>query len=716
MNRTVVRLTFPRALAILGLLGALLPAGAEVTLPTQPTKNEGPNLQLMKPIEDFVSGRTWLMINGKDPGLQRPSEGEGESGIDAMSSASLASPTLQGPAGFLVPFRSPAPAFSRGILITRDYSDFPVQTEPHIAVDPADPDHVVVAAIDYNSPSVTDYVTFDGGVSWEGPYQTGYLQEDLGSGGDPVLAFDRKGSLYLATISIGIEEFTVGPLFTASLVSSIAVSRSRDGGYSWPTIISTARSSVTIAGQSIDPQGRLRGSVQIGFLDKPWLAVGPSALKPDQDVLYVGYVEFIEYYDIFYAGELPLLLPREVATTIKLVRSEDQGTTWSDPVAVGPTVRRAYGSTPGGQLPGVESSDRTLQGPRPEVAADGTLYVAWMDTTDDGTMKGLAELDVARSSDNGKTFSKPTVAAVVNEVPFRPRNAFFRYWATGFPKLSSGPGQDLYMVYTARPAEKPRDDGDIYFIKSSDRGATWGKPVRLNDDQGAALQFFPEIDTGPDGILHVMWADMRDDPSQVRYHIYYTRSTDGGATWGFESKELAYSAKDTRVTDFGSNPNRGFPGGQFLGDYMGIAATKGDVYMVWPDTRLAEFGGVNQKIGFARQRAIRAPDIFLSPSAGAGGQSVTVQGFNFQPQMSVVIELQDAIIATARTNQQGRFSSTIYMPVTGEGAQAVRVFDESGNFASGSYYTEFGFGSIQKLYQSLLDEVKKLQGASRSSP
>jgi hypothetical protein len=304
----------------------------------------------------------------------------------------------------------------------------------------------------------------------------------------------------------------------------------------------------------------------------------------------------------------------------------------------------------------------------------------------------------------------------MNEIPFRPRNGFFRYWSSAFPKLASAKNGDLYMVYTARPPEKPRDDGDIYMIKSTDKGVTWTKPLRLNDDQGTALQFFPEITVGPDDVVHVMWADMRDDPSQVRYNIYYTRSTDGGKTWGFEDKSLGYTAKDTRVTDFGSNPNRGFPGGQFIGDYMGIAASSTDVYMVWPDTRLAEFGGVNQKIGFARQRAIKAPDIFLSPSSGAGGQNVTIQGFNFQPQMNIVIQLQDSVIASARTNPDGRFTASVYMPITGEGAQSLNVYDESGNFASSSYYTDFGFGSIQKLYQGLLDAVQKLGAAKGTTP
>jgi hypothetical protein len=237
----------------------------------------------------------------------------------------------------------------------------------------------------------------------------------------------------------------------------------------------------------------------------------------------------------------------------------------------------------------------------------------------------------------------------------------------------------------------------------------------LNDDEASALQFFPEIDMGPDGMLHVAWADMRDDPVQIRYHMYYTRSADGGSTWGFDNPELGFSTRDTRVTDFPSNPNRAFPNGLFIGDYLGLAATDGDVYLVWPDSRLAEFGGINQKIGFARQRAIRSPEIFVSPSAGPGGQSVTIQGFDFQPSMNVMIQLQDSVIAAARTNDQGRFTSSVFMPVTGEGAQTINVYDETGNFASSSFYTEFGFGNIENVYGDLLDEIRKLNERLQSN-
>ena len=698
-------------LLLLLILSTSLSAVADTNLPTEPKRNSAPDLGLLDPIKDTLSGRAWLMAEGLDPGLKSRPGWDPLTRLNwrELGAGAFPAPTLQSAGGFLVPYRSPAPAFSRDILISRDFSGSPLQTEPHIAVNPYDPDHIIVGMIDYSFPSSTTYVSWDGGASWEGPNQGGYLPDDRVSGGDPVLVFDRNENAYMASISIGIEEFSVGPVFSSSIVSSIAVAKSEDGGYTWPQMVSTARSDVSISEQQIDPSGRLRGAVEIGFLDKPWMTIGPDPEDPDKDILYVTYVEFILYYQIIYTGELPLLLSREMATTIRVVRSENEGLTWSDPVPAGPTVRRVFGQvdSPSG-APGMFGSDRALQGGRPIIGKDGTVYVTWLDSTDDGSMEGLGEMYISKSTDKGQTFSTPTIATVFNELPFRPRNAFFRYWGSSFPRLSIGPNNELYLVYVGRPVEKPRDDGDVYFIRSLDGGETWSTPIHLNDDEGESLQFFPELDVGPDGTIHVMWGDMRDDPAHLRYHIYYTSSKDSGKTWGFEIEELGIRALDTRVSDFGSNPNRGFPYGLFLGDYFGIAATEGDVYLVWADTRMGEFGGINQKIAFARQRSIRKPDIFVSPSAGPGGQSITIQGFNFQPDMNVMIQLEDATIATARSNTEGRFTTGVYVPVTGEGPQMLRVFDESGNFASTSFYTEFGFGDIKELYEDLLRQLQRM--------
>jgi hypothetical protein len=82
---------------------------------------------------------------------------------------------------------------------------------------------------------------------------------------------------------------------------------------------------------------------------------------------------------------------------------------------------------------------------------------------------------------------------------------------------------------------------------------------------------------------------------------------------------------------------------------------------------------------------------------------VTLQGFSFQPDLGVFVQLGDSTISTLRTDREGEFSARIYMPITSEGSQTISVFDESGNGASTSFYTEYGFGDIQKQIEDLTD-------------
>ena len=654
----------------------------------------------------YLSGRVSLMAQGLDADGASIG-GEGQTGPVASAQGA---PESQG--GVLVPYRDPSARFSRNILIPTDFSAAPLQTEPHLAVDPFDPDHIVAGMIDYNFPGTSMYVTYDGGVTWEGPVVIKRPREELGAGGDPVLAFDRDGSVFSTFISLDIEEFTVGNLLGSAVVSSMALSSSSDGGFTWTQGSPAVRSQVSSEFE-IDTLGRTRGTVSIGFLDKPWLATGPNPDDPDSDIIYISYTHFNTTYRISYTDELAFLSNPVLETTIEVVSSEDGGIRWSDPIVVSPTIRQVFefggseqvtieenpealqspDAIPGGQV--IESLKRIVQGSYVATHTDGTVYVSWMDSTDDGPFEGFAQMYVAKSEDGGGTFADGRQAANFLELGFSSRSAFYRFWGSSFSHLGVGPNEELYMVFSAAPSGDPSDDADVMFVRSMDGGQTWSRPpMRVNDDRTSGIQFFPAIDVSPDGRIHLMWADTRDDPGiDLRYHIYYAVSEDNGESFSINS----------RVTDSASNPNFGFPGGQFIGDYMGIAATDEDVYLVWPDTRLGEFQGTNQKIGFARMRQMPSPSIFLSPARGASATTVTIQGFNFQADQDMFILVSGVLVSTIESNDEGRFTTQLFFPTAGEGPQSVAVFDASGNFATASFYNEFGFDNLQQTAADIED-------------
>ncbi|MDA1096314.1 MAG: sialidase family protein, partial [Chloroflexi bacterium] len=595
-----------------------------------PNLSGAADAQYTPPFAEYLSSSVWLIAKGINP-LSADVSGVSKSlhagGPRLVAPGSVSG---QGGAGTLVPYRDPSAKFSRNILIPQDFSGAPLQTEPHLAVNPKDPDHLIAGMIDYNFPSVTTYVSIDGGESWEGPIQVKHSRDEIASAGDPVIGFDRNGNAYLIFISIDSQEFEFGNIVGSAAVSNISMAVSTDGGYSWSPG-SPANPPTTIQPDSFfDTSGRVRGTLPITFLDKPWISVGPDPDDPSRDMISISYTKFVSEYGVLYIGEVPSLGIEALESVIEVVTSRDLGITWSAPYEVSPRMRQqllggqrsaadasaeavsvkdSNGpiTTPGGQV--INVRNRLVQGSQPAIAPDGTSYVAWMDSTDDGPFEGLAQMYVARSDDGGRTWTAGRRASTFLETGFSPRTTFFRYWGSSFAQLTVGPGGQVYVGYIGLPAGAPEDDGDLFVVRSLDKGLSWETPVKVTDDKTNRMQFFPSISAGPDGKLHAMWGDMRDDSKELQYHIYYAVSEDDGKTFGLNS----------RVTDSASNPNWGFPGGQFIGDYFSIQATASDVYMVWADTRLGEFSGTNQKIAFARQRQVPRPSIFLNPPEGAGG-------------------------------------------------------------------------------------------------
>jgi hypothetical protein len=112
--------------------------------------------------------------------------------------------------------------------------------------------------------------------------------------------------------------------------------------------------------------------------------------------------------------------------------------------------------------------------------------------------------------------------------------------------------------------DPPGDDPmDVMLARSTDGGATWSAPVRINDDAPTtnAWQWFGTMAVAPNGRIDVVWNDTRDDPSAATSVLYSASSFDGGATW---------SPGTARTPAF--NSLIGWPNQNKIGDYYHLLA------------------------------------------------------------------------------------------------------------------------------------------------
>ena len=625
---------------------------------------------LLAPIADMLSGSVRLEVMDP-PSLPGPfGRLHDQSAFNDF--------TLQGGGAGLVPFREPSAKFSRNVIVTQDVGAYPYQDEPSIAVNPLDRDNIVVGAIDFSFRSMVAYSSFDGGITWEGPETMRPLRREHYTA-DPVLAFDRNGIAYYSYMSIGtLPVKAVGLVFLAD-IANIVISKSDDGGLAWNDPILASSGGLT---SHINKTTGLE-TINLEFLDKSWMSIGPDPEDLSKDIVYISYTKFHSAFPV--TPTFPYIGAPQFEVSIELVASRDGGETWSDPVTVSPIYSYNYGDM-----------DRAIvQGSMPTSAPDGTLHVAYYDSYPDGPWYGDFSVMVATSRDAGMTFDEPVTVAPMPELDYMNRPTIFRAWSSSFGYIRAGQDGNVYTVFAANP---PGDDAsDIYFSRSTDTGKTWGDPIRVNDDLTLNNQFFPFIDLSPDGNIHLMWGDMRDDPINTKYHIYYAKSSDEGKSFELNS----------RVSDSPSNPfQSGIP--SFIGDYFGLAATDGDVYIIWTDSRVGIAGGFNQDIAFARQRPARNARIFMSPASGPAGQQITLQGFDFAANFrTVFIEIDGILVSTLATNREGRFTTSLFIPAVSEGPHTVRAFDITGNLAESSFFVDFGFNTLQTQMEGTVDQIEE---------
>jgi Neuraminidase (sialidase) len=110
-------------------------------------------------------------------------------------------------------------------------------------------------------------------------------------------------------------------------------------------------------------------------------------------------------------------------------------------------------------------------------------------------------------------------------------------------RLTDAPGGSVYpaitvegqAVHVAWQDERDGNDGEIYYKHSQDGGVNWSPDDRLTNDPD--YSGIPSV-VAKDNVVHIAWEDYRHQNGD----IFYKRSGDGGATWSADLRLTTSSA------------------------------------------------------------------------------------------------------------------------------------------------------------------------------
>jgi hypothetical protein len=230
---------------------------------------------------------------------------------------------------------------------------------------------------------------------------------------------------------------------------------------------------------------------------------------------------------------------------------------------------------------------------RASLSGSNTVFIASMDEGNGGL--STRQNVMWRSLNGGLTWSQivmgPRFAAVGDGTC--PSNSYFariypiwRHMGWGEPAV--GPNQTVHYVYAGHG--QGSDNGDVFYTRSTDNGATWSTPLLLNTDTPGIqyhTQWMPSLSANPSGKVTASWYDRRSvntacgsptDPG-CNYERYGRQSADNGATW--QASDFAISSSII------PQPQQQDGGVQscYAGDYDYSTAQGGNAYVTWTDGR-----------------------------------------------------------------------------------------------------------------------------------
>ena len=174
---------------------------------------------------------------------------------------------------------------------------------------------------------------------------------------------------------------------------------------------------------------------------------------------------------------------------------------------------------------------------------------------------------------------------------------FPSYWRhMGWGDIAAGPNGIVHYVYAQHGTGT--DFGDVYYVRSSDNGATWSAPLKLNTDGTTRSQWQPSLSVSPGGNVFASWYDARETTG-TSLERWGRLSGDNGATWD----------NDQVISDVPSPlPLQPDPNVQpcYTGDYDRSYSNDAAHYLSWVDGRVL-IGGASQQDVFFDKHAVGPP-------------------------------------------------------------------------------------------------------------
>src|SRR5438876_2922228 len=270
--------------------------------------------------------------------------------------------------------------------------------------------------------------------------------------------------------------------------------------------------------------------------------------------------------------------------------------------------------------------------------ATGDVYVAGMNEGGGGFPHNDMNL-IFRSTDGGNTwtntytgpsFSGPGVTAVgYFACMFTDGGGYWRHEGWGEPAAHN---DIVHLVYAQHGDGS--DPGDVYYIRSTDGGVTFGAPLKLNTDSTDRPQWQPNLSVSPNGTLFATWYDARESASCTRgnpavpcYRMWSRKSNDNGLTW---LPDMEFSDV---VTPLPAQPDNGIQP-TYAGDYdYGSAITLKHVTS-WVDGRVA-ISGTSQQDAF---KDSELAGLAVSSTDPACNSVVFTQPTDFTVNVSVAVD------------------------------------------------------------------------------